>query len=432
MLALVYSCGMFCGAQGAQASGFAIVEQSVRGLGTAYAGSAAMAEDASTLFYNPAGLARLSGHRLEVGAHFIMPSAKFEDRGSTNVLGQSLNVHDNEGGDAGVNALVPNLYYAHSLSENFKMGIGVFTPFGLKSEYDRNWVGRYYAVESDLQTININPSAAFRISRQWSIGGGVSFQYAEATLSNKADFGLAIGQSQQHDGFGEMTGDGWGYGFNLGVLFEPTESSRIGLAFRSKIHHKLKGDIDYTYDDATARAIATAGDYVNADASSEVDLPETVSLGIYHAFNAKLALLAGATWTNWSRFNELRVQYDSRQPDTVMTLAWDDTWRFDLGLVYQFTGRVTGRFGVAYDMTPIPDAAHRTPRIPDEDRYWVALGGGYKLSDRVGINFAYLHIFVDDPKVDKQAVGEDLSRGALVGQWDASVDVISLNLAYTF
>jgi len=423
-----------------QASGFAIVEQSVRGLGTAYAGSAALAEDPSTIFYNPAGMARLSGHQLEAGTHYIIPKAKFEDHGSTHVTGQPLNIHNNDGGDGGESALVPNAYYSHSATEQLKIGIGLHAPFGLKTEYDRNWVGRYHAVESELQTININPTLAYRITPQWSIGAGVSIQWADATLSNKADFGFAgfIGgilpatESQQHDGFAEVDGDDWGYGFNLGILFEPTRSTRFGIAFRSMISHTLKGRIGYEYEDPIAQAVAVGGNFVNGDATAEVDLPETVSLGAYHAFNPTWAMVAGATWTKWRRLDELRIQYNTGQPDTVITLDWDDTWRFDVGLIYQVTDRFTGRFGIAYDESPIPNDQRRTPRIPDEDRYWLAIGGGYSFTDRAELNVGYVHIFVDDPKVDKPATDEDLARGALRGEWDASVDIISLNFNYIF
>jgi long-chain fatty acid transport protein len=423
-----------------QASGFAIVEQSVRGLGTAYAGSAALAEDPSTIFYNPAGLTRVSGYQLEAGIHYLIPRAKFKDRGSTHFTGQPLNIYDNEGGDAGEAAFVPNLYYSHSLTEQLKIGIGFHAPFGLKTEYDRNWVGRYHAVESELQTININPTVAYRINPQWSIGAGVSFQWADATLSNKADFGfagVAAGilpptQVQQHDGFAKVEGDDWGYGFNLGVLFEPTQSTRIGAAYRSRISHELDGRIEYAYEDSIAQSIAVAGNFVNGNASADVDLPETLSLGVYHAFNPRWAVLAGATWTRWSRLESLRISYDTGQPDTLTTLDWNDTWRFDLGLVYLITDRFTGRLGIAYDESPVPNEQRRTPRIPDEDRYWVAIGGGFKFTERVELNFGYVHIFVDDPKVDKPAVGEDEARGALQGQWDASVDIISLNIIYLF
>ncbi len=427
------------GTMNVHAAGYAIQEQGVRGLGTAFAGAAALAEDPSTIFYNPAGLVRLSGKQVEVGLHYIVPKAEFNDKGSTTVLTTPLTGGD--GGDGGEAAFVPNLYYSHELSDGVVAGIGIHAPFGLATEYDRDWVGRYHAVESRLATININPSVAARMNDKWSVGAGFSIEYAEATLSNKADFGtigqVALGGAlggtpQGDDGFGEVEGDGWAYGFNLGLLYEPTQSTRFGLSYRSSIRHKLDGDITYEYDTATAQLIATTAGFVDAPASASVNLPEVVSLAGYHAFNDKLAILADITFTNWDRFNELRIIYDSAQPDTVVTTDWNDSWRYGIGLIWTPTPNCTGRIGLAYDESPVPSAENRTPRIPDEDRLWIAVGAGYKVSNNFEFNLGYTHIFVDDPEVNKQAAGEDLFRGALVGEWDASVDIFSINATYIF
>jgi long-chain fatty acid transport protein len=428
------------GAVNVHASGYAIVEQGVRGLGTAYAGAAALAEDPSTIFYNPAGLVRLSGKQVEGGIHYIVPKAEYKDKGSTTVLTTALTGGD--GGDGGEAALVPNLYYSQQLSDRMVVGLGIHAPFGLATKYDREWVGRYHAVESKLATININPTAAVRINDQWSVGAGLSIEYAEATLSNKADLGTlgqlppfngALGGTpQSDDAFAEVEGDDWSYGFNIGFMFEPIQSTRIGMSYRSSISHKLEGDITYTYESATAQAIATAASLVDGNATASVDLPETISLAGYHKINDKLAVLADITFTKWDRFDELRIKYDSGQPDTVVTTNWDDSWRYGLGLIYTATPKCTGRIGVAYDQTPISDEEYRTPRIPDADRFWIAVGAGYKIRDNFEVNLGYTHIFVDDPVVNKTATGEDIPRGALTGEWDASVDIFSINSTYLF
>jgi len=420
-------------AASAHASGFAIVEQSVRGLGTAYAGSAALAEDPSTIFYNPAGLIRLSGKQIEAGAHYIVPKAEFKDEGSTTVFTTPLT--GGNGGDGGEAALVPNFYYSQQLSNGVVAGIGVHAPYGLATEYDRNWVGRYHAVESKLSTININPSVAARMNENWSVGAGFSFEYADATLSSKADFGTISGNpanSQINDGFSEITGDDWGYGFNFGLLYEPSQRTRMGLAFRSSVQHKLEGEVKWQYETALAQVVAGTINAVDGPASAKVTLPETLTLAGYHGFNDKLAVVADVTYTNWDRLQELRIVYESGQPDTVVTLNWEDTWRFGLGLIYTPTPKCTGRIGVAYDQSPIPGEAYRTPRIPDEDRFWVAVGAAYKFTPSLELNLGYTHIFVDDPVVKKTATGEDQIRGALVGEWDASVDIFSANLTYAF
>jgi long-chain fatty acid transport protein len=433
------------GVMSAHASGYAIVEQGVRGLGTAYAGAAALAKDPSTIFYNPAGLVRLSGKQVEAGLHYIMPKAEFKNNGSTTILTTPLTGGD--GGDGGEPAFLPNFYYSHQVSEGVVAGVGIHFPYGLATEYDKDWVGRYHAVETKLTTININPSMATRMNDKWSVGAGLSIEYAEATLSSKADLGtirnlpplngiptsvLPAGTPQGDDGFSEVEGDGWAYGFNIGFLFEPNQGTRFGLAFRSGIHHKLDGEVTWEYDTPTAQAIGTAISAVNGNATATVNLPETLSLSGYHEFNSKLAIVADVSFTNWDRFEELRVKYDSGQQDTVVTTEWNDTWKFGVGFIYTPTENCTGRIGFAYDQSPVPNEERRTPRIPDADRMWVSVGAGYNVSSSFEFNLAYTHIFMDDPAVNKTATGEDAIRGSLVGEWDACIDIVSVNATYTF
>lgn len=425
------------------ASGFAIMEQSVRSLGTAFSGAAVQAEDASTIYFNPAGLTRLSGNNGEVGLHYILPKYEFTNKGSTTVLGTALT--GGNGGNGGEAALVPNLYYAHSLTPDLKLGIGINAPYGLTTEYDKTWVGRYQAVKSELLTININPSVAYRINSQWSVGLGLSAQKADAELSNSVDFGTAFAAygtiPQGADGFAKMTGDDWGYGVNLGIMFEPQATTRIGLAYRSMVSHTIKGKVKYEYPNATVPGLggitvaqaAAASNFVNGDAHADINLPETVSLAAYHELNDKLALLADITWTKWSRLEALKIKFDSGQADSVTTLDWDDTWRYGIGLIYKATDKITGRFGLAYDQSPVPDAHRRTPRVPDENRIWAALGAGFKITPQAELNVGYVHIFfTDDPKIEKTATGEDTLRGALRGTYDASGDIVSVNFNLAF
>jgi long-chain fatty acid transport protein len=214
------------------------------------------------------------------------------------------------------------------------------------------------------------------------------------------------------------------------------QSTRIGLAFRSSISHELEGKGKWVIPDHPlnfTQMVATNQGFTDgADISAEVDLPETVSLALHHSLNDKLAVVADATWTNWSRLDEIRIVYESPQSDTVLDLQWDDTWRYSVGLIYKATDKCTGRFGIAFDETPIPDKAHRTPRIPGEDRLWVAIGAGYKFTEKLDFNFGYTHIFTDDPKIDKTGTAETATLGTMVGEWEASVDIVSVNVTYVF
>jgi long-chain fatty acid transport protein len=422
----------------ATASGIAIIEQSAPAAGYAYAGVAAVAQDASTIFFNPAGMALLPGHNLQIGGHYIIPKAEFTNQGSFTVLGTPLT--GGSGVDGGESALVPNLYYVHSISDRLKAGIGLTAPFGLATEYDNGWVGRYHALRSELTTLNINPSIAYRINNQWSVGGGVSFERAEAELSNAVDWGtllvsrgLAPPQlSQNLDGKATVEGDDWGYGFNLGVLYEPRAGTRLGLHYRSKIDHTLDGDATFNTP-AAAAPVAQAIGFVNTTASADVTLPENVSLSAYHAINEQWAILADVTWTKWSHLEELRIKFGTGAPDSVTTLDWDDTWRYALGVIYKPSTPLDLRLGVAFDESPIPSEQRRTPRIPGADRTWITLGAGYQVNQMITLDFAYAHLFVDDPKINKDITEEEnLLRGALIGEYDASVDIISASISFRF
>ena len=426
----------------AQGAGFAIIEQGVSGLGNAYAGAAASAEDATTVFFNPAGMTRLSSARLTLAGHIIRPSAKFSDSGTTDALGNPIASGGN-GGDAGGVALVPNAYYTRPLANDTILGIGINAPFGLTTEYDDNWVGRYQAIKSELKTVNINPSLAWKASDLWSLGAGINIQYIEAELSNALDtgsicyglagpatcglFGLA---PQQADGKATIEGDDWSFGFNLGALYEFDADSRIGIAYRSRISHTLKGNADFTIPAAFQNFLTAASSTAFSDtgASASVSLPETLSVSAYHALDERWAILADVTWTRWSRFKELRVRFDSGQPDSVTDEHWENALRYSLGMNYRYNDRWLLRAGVAFDEEPIPDAAHRTPRIPGNDRRWLALGASYRGSARMSLDVGYAHLFVRDTPI----AHANSSAGSIIGNYDNSVDILSAQMNWTF
>ena len=415
----------------ALASGFSITEQSITNLGNAASGGAALAEDASTIFYNPAGLTRLSGSSLQGSGYVIFSDINFQNRGSTTATGDLLSGGDNaEGGET---TFIPNLYGSWSVSKKLKLGIGITPPFGLATDYGSDWVGRYQAVESRLTTLNINPSVAFKLSDTFSIGGGINFQYADAELSNAIDFGL-IGQlaglptqSQQLDGFVEISGDDWSTGYNFGVLYEPSQDTRVGLAYRSAITHTLEGDGDFTVPNSVG-VLTSTGQFTDGGAEAELDLPDSLSLSIYQQISDRWSVMGDVTWTNWSRFEELRIEFDNpAQPDSVEPENWEDTFRLGIGANYKPNERWTLRTGVAYDPTPIEDE-FRTARIPGSDRYWLSFGSSYQVSDSFGLDVAYVHIFSDDTSIDSSTpVG-----GNLQGDYDNNADIVSLGVNWKF
>lgn len=419
------------------AAGFAIIEHSVKGLGNAFAGGSASAEDATTIYFNPAGMSRLEGKQLIVGAHIILPSADFKDRGSTTAGGAALTGGD--GGDGGVAALVPNLYWTFPINEKMRFGLGVNVPFGLSTEYDSDWQGRYHAIDSLVQTININPSLSFKLNDKASIGFGINVQYMSVELSNAIDLGLITGGvpgSQSADAIGEVDGTSWGLGFNIGFLYQFSEKTRFGVAYRSNIDHTLDGgDAKFYGVNAAGSGTLTvvqaggAGAFVNTGVEADVTLPESLSLSIFHQMSPKWAIMGDITWTRWSRFEELVIEYDvGTQGDTVTPENWDDSLRIAVGANYKLNDKWLLRFGAALDQTPVPNATFRTPRIPGDNRKWLTFGASYKGSKKVSFDFGFAHLFVNDTKINNTT-----SLGhTLTGEYSADVNILSFQANWDY
>jgi long-chain fatty acid transport protein len=425
----------------AVAGGFLLFEQGVKGLGNAFAGGAAVAEDPSTIFYNPAGLTRLPGSQFALAGYYIAPQAKFDDKGSTvspvlPVVGGTP-LTGGDGGDAGVSAVIGNFYYAQEITQKFHVGLGLTVPFGLETDYNRDWVGRYHGVKSELITLDINPSVGYRVNQWLSLGGGISAQYAKAKLTNAVDFGTIgfIGGAgtlpQSLDGFAKLDADDWGWRWNVGVLVEPMENLRFGLAYRSDIDYTLKGDADFNIP-AGAEPIAIGAGLVDTDAKADITLPGHASLSAYWRLHDKFAIMGDIFWTNWSELDELFIELDTGR-NVVTTLDWDDTFRYAFGAAFYPNKEWTLRAGIAYDETPIPNNKLRTPRIPGADRIWTTLGLSYVVSKKFSFDLAYAYLFVDDPKIRKSGTEtEDIPRGSLNGDYDASVNIISAQVNVIF
>ncbi|MGH8771477.1 MAG: OmpP1/FadL family transporter [Burkholderiales bacterium] len=437
--ALVFVAGAAFVSTAASAAGFQLFEQSGSGLGNAFAGGAASAEDASTIFFNPAGMTRIPGRQLVLAGHLIHIEAEFENEGST--LGFApIPLTGGDGGDAGGIGFVPNLYYAMDVTPNVKFGVGANAPFGLKTHYDAGWVGRYHALTSQLTTININPALAYKVNDVVSLGAGLDVLYADARLSNAIDFGticfgtLGAGPCtglgltpQADDGRAEVEGDDWGYGYNLGALFAITPNTRIGVAYRSKISINIDADADFSVP-ASATILTAGGAFRDTSASASVDLPDYASVSLFHEISSAWAVMADLTWTNWSRFEELRVKFGNpAQPDAVTPENWDDSYKVAIGATYQHNDAWKFRAGLAHDESPVPDR-FRTPRIPDEDRVWVSFGAQYKVSPNGLLDIGYTHIFVDDPELNLTSA----SAGNLRGEYDSSVNIFAVQYSQGF
>ncbi|MCB0344444.1 MAG: outer membrane protein transport protein [Bdellovibrionales bacterium] len=420
-------------------AGFELQEQSGIGLGTAFAGMSTGFGDGSESFWNPAALTQLDGSTATFVGHVIVPSTKFTNEGSSYPALGGIPLSGGDGGDGGEAAFVPNIYFAHEVvPDKLFFGLGINTPFGLSTKWDDGWVGRYHALESTLTTININPTVAYAINDMISIGAGASVMYVDAKLTNAVDFGTiglanlppaVSGQlglrPQSADGTAKLEGDDWAAGANAGVLLTPTEELKIGLGWRSQVKTRVRGDATFDVP-ANAQALTMTGSFIDTPAQAAITLPQSASAGFHYAITDMIGIAADARWVEWSKFDELRVEFDSSQPDSVVDESWDDSWRYAFGVDIHPSDELAVLLGYAFEETPIPDPEHRTPRIPDLERHWFTAGVSYQLTDSLNLSVSYAYILTDEDKSNILGPTGD----NFAGSYDGDVNIISGQLTW--
>lgn len=400
---------------GAQAAGFYIQEQSVKGLGTAFAGSATSIDDASTIFFNPAGMTKLDGMQGHLGVHVLLPDADLTDNGSNNTIGRPVGANPGNPYDP---SPVPNAYLAApiTLANNiFWAGIGVSAPFGLASEYDDTDFVRFDSTETDLKTINVSPSLAYAINDKLSIGGGVDVQYADAELKSVFFAGT--------EGESTLEGDDISVGYNLGLQYRPIPSTEIGVHYRSAISHTLEGNVSL---------VGSTGADFDVGGSADLDLPDIATFGVAHDVNDRLRVMGQATWFGWNNFQEIQAVRDDNVAVAPVVQNYQTTWAFAVGAEYDVNDQWTVRGGYQFDQTPTTDE-FRTSRTPDGDRNWFSGGATYNMNQNLSFDLAATYIDVADGDIN---VGRnDLGAGNtvnVIGNTEGSVGIIAAGLNYKF
>lgn len=410
-------------AGGAIAAGFALNEQSGSGVGVAFAGGAASGEDASTVFYNPAAMVRISGTQLSVGVHGVIPDLKFNNQGSFTAGGP---LTGGNGGDPGKGVVVPSFYLVTDITPNLKYGFGVSTPFGLHTQYNGDWVGRYQALKSEIKSYNLNPSLAYKVNDRVSFGAGFNAQYINANLTKAIDFGLLSGGvPQSADGAVGVSGNSWAYGYNLGALFQFPTDTRVGIAYRSMVHQTLEGSASFTNVPA---ALSADPRFANNKMTAGVTLPDSLSLSAVQEIGNKWELLSDVTFTRWSHFEQLAIVLANGQT-SVTTENWRNTFRGSLGASYRYSDSLKLRGGAGFDQSPVRNA-YRTAAIPDNHRKILAAGANYKVSKVDSVDFAYQHLFVNDSSINNNQLAT--GGGQLTGSYTLDVNILSLQYNHEF
>ncbi len=408
------------GAAPAGAAAFQLQGQSASLLGSAFAGRTADAYDIGHMFFNPAALGWRAGAggEAEVVATYIKPDFAYSTRDNPDGLPGAASAASTE------DAVVPVAYAGADVGRGLRVGVGINAPYGSSTRYDDDWIGRYDATETDLVTIDVNPALGWRVNDRLALGVGVSAQYAEAALASMVPTDL----TPENDRELRVEGDDWSYGFNAGAVYRIGGASRVGVSYRRGMSHDLSGDAEFD------------GDSVGAGA--ELNIPATLSLGISHRLTGRWVVLADATWTQWSDFEEVAIELDEPLGSFGDALPpdehnWDDAWFFSLGARYDHSARWTFRAGATVDRTPTSDD-NRTPRIPDEDRYWVAAGATWRpaVAERLRLDFGYAYIRVADTSI---TLAEGLVANPQVpmdhpvtGEYDSDIHMASVAANWRF
>lgn len=410
-----------------QASGFQLLEQNASGIGNAYAGSAAVAENASTIFYNPAGMTQLRDREVSVGLTAIDTSFKFTNQGSSvGALAGSGN-----GGDGGGWGFVPNGYLSWAINKDLYVGIGAGAPFGMKTEYNTPWVGAAQSTSFDVKTYNINPSLAWRVNEQVSLGAGLNWQRLEAIYKRQAGVvalpgpipAPAVAATSS-----KLTLDDDSWGWNVGALFTVTPATKVGLSYRSQVKYDLTGKIQVSGPVAALNAAASS----NAKAS--LTLPETAILSVSHALTDRVELLGDIAWTGWSSIPRLDIMRTSGVSNGALAQRLDtefrDTWRVSLGTNYKYNEAWKLKFGIAYDQTPTKGASTRLVSMPDNDRTWFAVGAQWKPAKDTALDFGVAYLYVKDARIDNNQTAQ--GRGRVIGNYSDSAWVLGAQYSMAF
>jgi long-chain fatty acid transport protein len=444
---------------------FGLQTQNASGLGHAYAGGAAAAEDVSTIFYNPAGLVRLQKTEMVLSANVICPEAKFQNDASQAALYQPLG---GTGGDAGGCAVVPNFYVGVPFTDKWSFGLGINAPFGLETEYDSDWLGRFQAIKSKLETVNVNPVLSWEPTKTITIGAGVSWQKLKADITKNANYaalyaqgvgGLVasgqvpaaaaptlIGAAYGLQSAVKISGDDYSWGWNIGALWQVTPQTRIGAAYRSPIKYDVSGNIQITNPTAAnlgplPPALAPVGAAIVAGVNANpalasggvtlaVKMPETANLSIFSEVNKEWDVMADLQYTGWSSIEQLQIMRTTGAPAGGYTWNFRNTWRVSAGVNYKYSDKWVFRGGVAYDQTPTNDT-DRTPGLPDNDRTWLAFGVHYNWTPNWEFDVAYAHEFLQNPSINQNG-GNAALYGVVNGSVKEQVNIVGAQVKYVF
>ncbi|MCG6363329.1 outer membrane protein transport protein [Vibrio fluvialis] len=422
-LSIAVACGLASVSNLTQAAGFQLAEYSATGLGRAYAGEAAIADNAGSQWRNPAMLTYLKGTQISAGALYVNPNVDVE--GDVSFYGSTSSTSSS---DYANDAVIPNFYISHQVNEKWALGLAFGTNYGMETELDSGFAASHFGDEAMVTTMEANANIAYQLTETVSIGGGIRYVMGEGHFGAKSPsqteaLGLTKGTTLKY-----MEGDDTSWGWQAGAAWQMTPNNRVGFAYKSEVDLKLSGSANM-YVQSYGKVLSDTGYMM-------LTLPATAELSTYHQLTDQFALHTSINWTDWSSFEKLQAELDTMGTVMVKEENWKDNYRFAVGATYQVNPKLALRSGVAYDTAAV-STKNRTITIPETDRIWLSVGAGYDVTEQLTLDAAFTYIFAKDADIlESRGYDSDNSAEKVGGQFDGqmtgNVWIVGVQASYRF
>ncbi|MBL4277985.1 outer membrane protein transport protein [Vibrio fluvialis] len=422
-LSIAVACGLASVSNLTQAAGFQLAEYSATGLGRAYAGEAAIADNAGSQWRNPAMLTYLKGTQISAGALYVNPNVDVE--GDVSFYGSTSSTSSS---DYANDAVIPNFYISHQVNEKWALGLAFGTNYGMETELDSGFAASHFGDEAMVTTMEANANIAYQLTETVSVGGGIRYVMGEGHFGAKSPaqteaLGLTKGTTLKY-----MEGDDTSWGWQAGAAWQMTPNNRVGFAYKSEVDLKLSGSANM-YVQSYGKVLSDTGYMM-------LTLPATAELSTYHQLTDQFALHTSINWTDWSSFEKLQAELDTMGTVMVKEENWKDNYRFAVGATYQVDPKLALRSGVAYDTAAV-STKNRTITIPETDRIWLSVGAGYDVTEQLTLDAAFTYIFAKDADIlESRGYDSDNSAEKVGGQFDGqmtgNVWIVGVQASYRF
>ncbi|MDF2153767.1 outer membrane protein transport protein [Vibrio sp. CAU 1672] len=400
----------------ANAAGFQLAEYSATGLGRAYAGEAAMADNAGSQWRNPAMLMYLEGTQVSVGAIYVNPNIDVD--GEVHFYGNKTSASSH---DFAHDAVIPNFYLSHKYNDKFAVGLALGTNYGMETDLGKDFAASHFGNEASVTSMEANLNMAYQLNQAISVGGGLRYVIADGSFGASTPQNNVVGIHPEHGPISApkgttlkyMEGDDTAWGWQLGAAWQVNPQHRIGFAYKSAVDLTLEGY-------ATGFAFNPANPSAHKNGSMDLTLPATAELASFHQLTEQLAVHTSINWTDWSSFEKLVADFPGEPSNLIKEENWDDNYRFAVGTTYQLDSKFALRSGVAYDMSAVSDK-NRTATIPETDRLWLSIGAGYQWSEQLTLDAGFTYIFAKDATISEPRDASDGQAAQIGGTFNGEV-----------